>query len=272
MNKQQLTSITAVIALTISISACTVRSNVEHYVSPRIQGESKLINLDEVQKAFWETKAPDFNSWMAAFEKRVNEIYEGKSVVAIDANRETGKLVVTGFIDKDEKEGYQAGDEKLFSIEQTGEAVNNEVPYRVAGGDGRTYYEGHRSILDNPILQMMLISHMMGGWGGRYYTPYTRTVVLTQHRDAFRNSASFTQQKSANTGFFSRFKGSDSSIKSSSSFGSSSFSSNGTQKRSWFGGSSSGSSGGSSSIWGGRRSGSFGGLGGGRGWGGRRGR
>lgn len=272
MNKQKLTSITAVVALTISMSGCAVRnSNVEHYVSPRIQGEASQINLDEVQKAFWETKAADFNSWMAAFEKRVNEIYEGKGVVAIDASRETGKLVVTGYIDKDEKEGFQSGDEKLFAIEQTGEAVNNEVPYRVANGDGRTYYEGHRSILDNPILQMMLISHMMGGWGGRYYTPYTRTVVLTQHRDSYRNSPLFNQQKSANSGFFSRFKGGDNTLKSSSSFGTSSFSSGTTQKRSWFGGSSTGSSG-SSSIWGGRRSGSFGGLGGGRGWGGRRGR
>ena len=195
------------IALVIGalVAGCST-STTEHYVSPRIEGSAQEINLDAVQKAFWDTKGKDFNEWMAAFEKQVNEIYEGKEIVSIDATRKDNKLVVTGYIDKVKKEGYQPGDDKLFSIEQTGEAADNQMPYRVAGNDGRTYYEGHHSLLDNPILQMLIISHMMHGWGGGYYTPAPHYVVLQQSRDVFRSSPEYQTTKSANSSFFSRFK------------------------------------------------------------------
>jgi hypothetical protein len=263
----------------------------EHYVSPHatVEGSASRINLEEVQKAFWDSKGKDFNGWMAAFEKRVNEIYDGKEVVSIDATRDNGKLIVTGYIDKDKKEGFHPGDEKLFSLEQTGDAVNNEMPYRMAGGDGGTYYQGHHSFLDNPILQAMLISHMMGGWGGRYYTPAPQMVVLQHGRDSFRASPQYQQQQTSNQSFFSRFKtNSAGDLQSRSKFGSGPSNSS-TQSRS-FGstaatGSSTGSSTGSgTSTWGGRRSSfgsgfgsgsssrSFGGGFSSRSWGGRRGR
>ncbi|HEY9715580.1 MAG TPA: hypothetical protein V6C72_19055, partial [Chroococcales cyanobacterium] len=92
-------SIAVFCAASIFIGGCGSRVNsgkVEHYVSPKVEGEMARINLDEVQKAFWETQGKDFNSWMGAFEKRVNEIYDGKEVVSIDATRESGHLVVTG--------------------------------------------------------------------------------------------------------------------------------------------------------------------------------
>ncbi len=235
----------------------------EHYVSPKIEGTAEKINLDEVQKAFWATQGKDFNGWMGAFEKRVNQIYDGKDVVSVDATRESGKLIVTGFIDKNGKEGFQPGDEKLFSIEQTGDAVNNEMPYRVAGNEGRPYYEGHHSILDNPILQMMLVSHMMGGWGGRYYTPTPQVVILQHSRDQWRSTPQYSQQQASNQGFFSRFKTSSAGdIQSRTKFGSG-LGSPASSSRS-FGSSSSGlgssttSSGSSGSLWGGRRSSGFG--------------
>jgi hypothetical protein len=237
----------------------------EHYVSPTIQGESAQINLDAVQQAFWDTKGKDFNTWMGAFEKRVNEIYDGKDIVSVDATRDDGKLKVTGYINKVNKEGFQPGDDKLFTIEQTGDANNNEMPYRVADDGGRTYYEGHHSIMDNPILQAMLISHLMGGWGGRYYTPAPQIVVLQHSRDAFRASPSYAQTQSANRGFFSRFKtNSNGALTSTNKFGSGfSSSSSGAPKRSLFGGGSSstslgGASSSSGSSWGGRRSSGFG--------------
>lgn len=278
-----------VVASSCVLSACTA-SHTEHYVSPRVQGESQKINLDEVQKAFFESQGKDFNGWMGAFEKRVNEIYDGKEVVSIDATRDNGHLVVTGYIDTQNKEGFQPGDEKLFSIEQTGDAVNNEMPYRVSGSNNVVYYEGHRSLLDNPFLQMMLISHMMGGWGGRYYTPRTQYVVLRDYRDTFRTTPAFGTQQAANRDFMTRFKTKSlgGGFESSNKFGSSGFSStSGVKNRSWGGlgsssstssfsssGMSSSSSTSSLSSWGGRRSsgGLFGGGGGMRmrGWGGRR--
>jgi len=247
----------------------------EHYVSPHVEGASARINLDDVQKAFWETKGADLNSWMAAFEKRVNEIYEGKEIVSIDATRQNNHLVVTGYIDKEKKDGFVAGDDKLFSIEQTGEAVNNEMPYRLSGQDGQTYYEGRHSILDNPFLQAILISHLMGGWG-RYYTPYDRVVVLDNYRNTYRQSPNYMQQTALNRDFNTRFKSKavGGGLQSSTKFGSGSFSSTpGATNRTWGSSSVSGTSG-SSSTWGGRRStssfGSFRSSSFSRGWGGRR--
>jgi hypothetical protein len=260
----------------VSLSGCgsprAERS--DHYVSSQVKGESAKINLDEVKSAFWDTKGKDFNEWMGAFEKRVNEIYEGKEVISIDASRKTGKLTVTGYIDDQKEQGYQDGEEKLFSIEQTGDVTNDELPYRVAGHDGEPYYSGNHSILGSPFVQMMVLSHMMGGWGGRYYTPHTQTVILRDHRDTFRQSPGFGTQKATNQSFNTRYKTNTAGgFSSKRGFGSSS-TSTGTTKRSWggFGNSSSSSSSSSGSMWGGRRSSSP--FGGGRrgGWGGRRGR
>jgi len=276
-------SILGVLCIALTVTGCA-RSNVEHYVSnqPQIEVQSSKINLDEVQKAFFESKGSDFKSWMAAFEKRVNEIYEGQDVVSIDATRENNKLVVTGYIDNKKEPGYQKDDQKLFSIEQTGDVVKNDMPYRVANYDGTTHYEGHRSILDNPFIQMMMFSHMMNMWGGRYYTPYDRMGTLSSYRTTYRNSPDYSTQRTANQGFFSRFKSKTdgSGLQSKNSFGSGFSSSSTDKKRSWFGGSSSSSLGSTPSSstsssgfsWGGRRS--SGSLGGGgfrmRGFGGRR--
>lgn len=278
MRRLPVSLVATLLAVSLYAGGCGSRStsNVEHYVSPQIEGASARINLEEVQKAFWETQGKDFNTWMAAFEKRVNEVYDGKDVVSIDATKKDGHLVVTGYINSQKKEGYQPGDEKLFAIEQTGDALNNEMPYRVTQQDGGVYYQGHHSILDNPILQMMLISHMMGGWGGRYYTPYDRVVVLDRYRDSYRATPQYTAQQASNSGFFSRFKQKNGGgLQSTNSFGSTNFSANSANKRSWGGGTSASSPTGATSGWGGRRPTSFAGSGLGgfrssRGWGGRR--
>jgi hypothetical protein len=276
------------------LSGCASSSGPsQHYVSGAIQGESQKINLEEVQKAFFETKGKDFDAQMAAFEKRVNEIYDGEGVVALDATRDNNRLKVVGFIakNKDAKPGFHDGDDKLFTIEQTGDVVNNDMPYRVAGGDNRPYYEGHRSILDSPLVQFMVLSHLMnrggGGWGGHYYTPYSNYGGLMGWRNTWRQSPQYTEQKASNNSFFSRFKtNSSGGLTSNRTFGSSSggFSSadSGSARRSWggLGGGSSTSPSSSSSgfSWGGRRSSSGFGSGSGfsmgrsGGWGGRRGR
>lgn len=256
-------SVLCVLCIGVTVTGCG-KSNVEHYVSnqPEIEVNSSKINLDEVQKAFFESKGSDFKSWMGAFEKRVNEIYDGEEIVSIDATRENNKLVVTGYIDNKKEPGFQKDDQKLFSIEQTGEVVNNDMPYKVANYDGTTHYVGHRSILDNPFIQMMMFSHMMNMWGGRYYTPYDRMGPLGSHRTAWRSSPQYETQKAANQGFMSRFKSkAGGGLQSKSTFGSGGFSTGTTEKRrSWFGGSSTSGSSSSTSMWGGRRSGSSSGF------------
>lgn len=253
-----------VIASSVSLVSCTTSSRTEHYVSPQIEGVSQRINLDEVEKAFLNTKAEgkDLNAWMGVFEKRVNEIYDGDDVVSIDATRKTGKLEVTGFIDKNKEPGYQAGEDKLFAIEQTGDVANDQMPYRVADERGVTYREGSHSILDNPFIQMMLVSQLLGGFGGRYYTPYHAYGGLRDHRNAFRTTPAYSTQKAANSTFSSRFKQKavGGGYTSRTPFGSSPSASG---SRSRYSNPSSPSV--RTSPWGGRRSSGFG-----RGWGGRR--
>jgi hypothetical protein len=280
--KNSITLMLVTVLISTTLSSCGVPrtssgSTEEHYVSSQVKGEDAKINLDEVKDAFWSTKGKDFNEWMGAFEKRVNEIYEGDGIVSIDATRKTGNLLVTGYIENQKEQGYQDGEEKLFSIEQTGDVTNDELPYKVAGHNGQPYYQGSHSILDNPFVQMMVLSHLMGGWGGRYYTPYNRTVILRDTRDAFRTSPSYSGQKTANQSFNTRYKRNlaGTGVASKKGFGTSSYSTtSGTTKRSWGGfGSTTNSSSGSKSVWGGRRSTGGGIFGGGRrGWGGRRGR
>lgn len=263
MKKLHSTAVALLMICGVGLTSCagpSQTSQKEHYVSSQVEGQEAKINLEEVQKAFWESKGADpkdFNSWMGAFEKRVNEIYDGEGVVSIDASRETGKLTVTGYVEDKKEQGFQPGEEKLFSIEQTGDVTDNQLPYRVSGHDGRPYYEGHRSILDSPFVQMMVLSHLMGGFGGRYFTPGPSVVVLRDHRNNFRTTPAYQTQKASNTAFKQTSK---------SKFGGGSFSSSTTasSKRSWFGGGSSSSTSTRSSGWGGRRSGS------GFGWGRRR--
>jgi hypothetical protein len=198
------------------------REPVQHYVSPVIEGASQRINLDEVEKAFFSTKANDLNGWMSAFEKRVNEIYEGNEIVSIDATRETGKLQVTGFVESNKQNGYQNGEDKLFTMEQTGDVVNNELPYKISDERGYAYREGSHSIFDNPFVQAMVVGTMFNSmFGPRYYTPMSHVTVLRDHRTSFRSTPSFNSQKVANRDFSTRFKqrAVSGGIRSNNSFG-----------------------------------------------------
>lgn len=249
----------AIIGLALSglmLAGCSGGDTKEHYSSPMTQGNSQRINLQAVQDAFLKTKGNDFNAWMAQFETRVNEIYQGEGVVSIDAGREKNRLEVTGFIDTNGKQGCQADDEKLFAIAQTGDVRGNQMPYRVEGSNGYVYSHGSYGILGNPLVQMFLISQIMRP---HYYTPRDRVVVLDRHQNTYRRTPDFNAQKKRNHSFFGSFKKkSDGSLKSNRSFSSWGGLFGSSKKRSW--GSSSGSG------WGGRRSSSWGG--GGRSWGG----
>ncbi|MGE5708255.1 MAG: hypothetical protein ACM3YO_07970 [Bacteroidota bacterium] len=265
------------ILIAVALLAGCSGNRSEHYSSPVSEGNAQKINLEEVKKAFWDTKAPDFNGWMSKFENRVNEIYTGDGIVSVDANRENNRMTVTGFIDDNGQQGFQSDDEKLFSFVQTGDVRGNEMPYRMDGYGGQPYYTGHQSILGNPLIQMMLFSHMM-----RYWTPRDRVVVLERDRGVFRNSPAYRTQKEKNRSFFRHFRTkADGTLQSNKGFKSKGFFGNGEKKRSWFGSSGSSSSSdnswsgrrrssswGGSSGWGSRRSGGFSGSSGG--WGGRR--
>ncbi|MBU6428009.1 MAG: hypothetical protein KGR26_03280 [Cyanobacteria bacterium REEB65] len=262
-------------------------SAAQHFDSGAIGGEAQKINLDEVHRAFYETAGSDFNSWMENFEKRVNEIYQGNDVVQVAADKNGNMIRVTGYIDRNGQPGYQPGaDETLFQLQQTGPANGSQgFPYTMTGYNGSPYYQGyppsmyyHHGLLDNPFVQLFVLSHLLTpSW--HYYTPPARMTVLHHYVASYRQTPAFRTQTTRNKGFFSRMfsRGGTGLARSSKGFGSGNGSSWGAKNRSWYGGSQGGSpwSGkrngsafGSGSGWGSQRS--FGGFGGGSGWGGRR--
>ncbi|MEB3236563.1 MAG: hypothetical protein VKO64_02915 [Candidatus Sericytochromatia bacterium] len=278
MNRRLISGLLAAVFL----AACSgggsesAESDGDRYVSARVSGDRDAINLDAVHEAFFKAQGKDFDSWMQAFEKRVNEIHGGDEVVSIDARRKDGMVKVVGYVDVDGEGGFgEDKDRKLFALEQTGVPEGAKgFPYQISGGQGQPFFQGYPppqyhsgSLLDSPFVQFMILNQVFNGGFG-YSTPWRRTTVLRNHRDAYRTSPAWRTQNSANKGFMSRWFGKKGQVGSQRRFGSSGSggSSSGyrTQRRSWFGGGSSGSSG-----WGGRRSsGSFGG--GRRSWGGRR--
>ncbi|MEB3300031.1 MAG: hypothetical protein VKO21_11170 [Candidatus Sericytochromatia bacterium] len=251
----------------------------DRYVSAQVSGDKDAINLDAVHEAFFKTQGKDFDGWMQAFEKRVNEIHEGEGVVAIDARRKDGMVKVTGYLDEDSQPGFdERGDRKLFALEQTGAAEGAKgFPYQVTGAQGQPFFQGYPppqyhsgSLLDNPFVQFMVLNQIFNGGFG-YNTPWRRTTVLRNHRDTFRSSPSWRQQTARNKGFVSRWFGKKEPVTSRRGFGSwgsgtsTKRSGSASSRRSWFGG-----SGGTGSSWGGRRSSGYSGGGARRSWGGRR--
>ncbi|MDB5100958.1 MAG: hypothetical protein JWM80_5379 [Cyanobacteria bacterium RYN_339] len=258
------------------------RTNGARYTSAQVEGAAARINLDEVKKAFWDTQGADMDTAMKNFEQRVNEIYGGKEIVAVDAAKQGTGVMVVGFIDKNGQPGFQTGDDRLFVIEQTGQAANDQVPYRMSNGDGTPYYNGtqvyhHHDGGGGAFFTGLLLGHIIGGWGhygGHYYTPYSHYHSLTVYRTTYRSSPAYHTQMASNRAFDTRFKSQapGGGVSSNRRFGSGGFSSgsNGTNgtggtssSRRW-GGPTGGNSGGttatsgtsstSNSSWSGRRS------------------
>lgn len=245
----------SLIVLTALMTACSPEAprqeaQEERYTSPVVRGSAAEINLEAVEQAFFSSKGNDFSAWMGAFEKRVNEIYQGAEIVSIDAERKGDRLVVQGFIDQNQTAGLQSEDKTLFSLEQTGPATRDAVPYRVSDGQGNVYHQGSHSLLDNPFLQGFLIAGMFN-WVGSYFTPYNRTLALRDYRTGYRNTPAYQRQIAANTRFRAR---ADGGVRSRTPFDDRRPAATDTQRRSWAGRRTTGGGGGMQRrSWGGRR-------------------
>jgi hypothetical protein len=239
----------ALCALATTVVACSSERKVEtrvagndHFVSNGDQPTP--IDVAAVEKAFWDTKGADFQAWMGAFEKRVNELYDG-GVVSLDARRNASDLLaVTGFLDRNNQPGFQAGgDATLFAIEQTDPARNNQMAYRVGGYDGH-YYQHSHSLLDSPFVQMMVLGSLLHR---PYYTPHDRVAVLRDHQSSYRRTPAYQEASRVRKRLFG-------TTRSQRSFGSAGGSSGSGTARSWFGGKQSTSATTGSTTWSGRRS------------------
>jgi hypothetical protein len=161
--------------------------------------DAPRINVQAVQQALSDVQQADPQGWLQDFEKRVNEIYEGQGVVSIDAKQDaSNNLQIVGYISQSGQQGFQPGDEQLFTITQTGPANNGTVPYNMqyyTYGGYPAYYTGY---YHNPIMTAWMLNTLIYGhpWGG-YYTSPSRLVVIHSYQTTYRASPAFVQQRAA---------------------------------------------------------------------------
>ncbi len=128
------TNFTVVFASCILLISCSQvqqpeHNKQDHYLSPHIQLSTEKISRKALQKEFrLSASRAGLSERMHDFELRVNEIYQGEDAITIEAKQNGNKLLVRGFVDKNQREGYQAqDDETLFLIEEESDpSVQNE--------------------------------------------------------------------------------------------------------------------------------------------------
>ena len=182
-------------------------------------GTNGFINLKDVVEAFHKLRKVE------AFEKRVNEIFEGDNMVIFtskpsEANNSKIEGTANGFIyaafedlDKDGKvntriikEGQLSGDDPLFTI-----AVKNEKATLYGHGVNKYYkYSWTYKPLEKKQEETAYRNHYHSpyyhhwyhgsGWGG-YYSPREKYHTNTKEREKFRRSSGYTSQLNTNADF-----------------------------------------------------------------------
>lgn len=150
-------------------------------------GKSFAINLSEVDKALAATASGDLNSWIRAFEKRVNEIYEGKEIISINLISLDAKLRLLGFLESNGQPGFQESDQKLFVIQQSAAVVDNALPYNLYNQKGKLYRGGNYSLHGKPVLHLIL-GTLRALPTQLYCTSPARVKALRKHRDTISDS------------------------------------------------------------------------------------
>ena len=156
-------------------------------------GAAGRINLDEVQQAFKRSKSA------TDFEDRVNQIYEGDSIVLIRAKQDGQTLVLEGWEDLDSsKEIDDSSDDLLFTIvEDNGQ---NELRGHGANGYYRSGFGG-----GNFLFTYMILSSM-GPRGYGYSTGPGRYNTMSRNRNNYRSSSRYRTQVTRNSSYFSKQK------------------------------------------------------------------
>lgn len=154
-------------------------------------GAAGRINLDEVQEAFKDSKDA------SAFERRVNEIYEGDGIVLVRAKQNESGLTLEGFEDLNNNgEIDDTADDILFSI-----VKDSENRHRMQGHGGNSYYNRGFSGTDF-LFTYMIISSFSGRGGYGYSTPRGDYSRMKRDRNSYRGSSRYRSQVSKNSSYF----------------------------------------------------------------------
>ncbi len=184
-----------IIATAPLIAACSSGPSYDDWAAT--DGAAGRINLDDVQQAFKESKSP------TEFEQRVNEIYEGDSLIFIRSSQDGEKLTLEGWEDLNGNNEIDDGqDDQLFSIVKQ----NNEFEMRGQHANG--YYRSRFGAGDFLFTYMIISSFNRPYY---YQTSPARGATMRQQRTTYRSSSKYSSQVGRNGRFASqqqRFAGS----------------------------------------------------------------
>ncbi len=157
-------------------------------------GAAGRINLDDVQEAFKSSKSA------TEFERRVNEIYEGDSIVIIRALQDGDKLTLEGWEDLNGNNDIDDDqDDRLFSIVK----VNEEYDMRGHGANG--YY--HSGFGGSGFLFGYLLASSFNRGPYFYHTPVNYGPTIRQQRSDYRQSSRYGSQVARNSRYATKQQG-----------------------------------------------------------------
>lgn len=156
------------------------------------------IDLAQVNEAFQTTGGATFSEFIQSFEMKVNEIYLKDDFVMLDAQRpRLGELTIYGYVDKDKQPGFDKfRDDLLFKIVQ--ERGPGRFYYRLESGGGYVYARQSYTASGLGPNTGFLVAYgalMTLALWPRYYTPYSRVVVIRSYRTTYRRSPAFAARR-----------------------------------------------------------------------------
>ena len=179
-----------------SFGGCSSRS--EQWAET--SGQAGRINLEAVEQAMEKSKD------VTEFEKKVNEIYQGKELVLIEVkNEDNGKQLVSGYADLNDnsKIDYE-GDDLLFTFTRWSE--NGSYKGEMKGYGVNNYYNRPYSFGTDMFMTWMLFSALSRP---AYMVPIYHTTIadaggIRSYRDGYRSTPSYRDQINNNRQFESR--------------------------------------------------------------------
>ena len=157
---------------------------------------SGRINMHDVQQAFRDS--PD----AAAFEKRVNEIYEGDWLVLIRTSVNEDQVFLEGWEDLNGSgEIEDDADDQLFEI-----SGKSGSEYRVRGQHVNSHYEERMGPGDFLLIYALIST--MDPATGYYRTPPGRIDGIHENRTVYRQTRGYRDQQSRNQAYRTAYTGS----------------------------------------------------------------
>ena len=154
------------------------------------------INMHDVQQAFRDS--PD----VAAFERRVNEVYEGDWLVLVRTSVDQDRVFLEGWEDLNGSgEIEDEADDQLFAV-----SGSQAGGYRIAGQHANSHYEEKMGPGD--FLLVYALVSAMDPATGYYRTPPERVDRIHEDRRLYRQSGAYRAQQARNQAYQTAYTGS----------------------------------------------------------------